>query len=120
MPTRLRRRTSVGTLSLCPPYSAFADDAHGGPPPVRNLSITLFRNQRLTPPRYEERMGNVILFPLKTEPPEVEIDLYTAVDVAIRDLRDIAQFCDDEFVRQRSDECRRMLEAAYATALANG
>ncbi len=65
-------------------------------------------------------MGNVILFPIKTEAPEVEIDLYTAVDVAIRDLRDIARFCDDDVVRQRSDECRRMLEAAFATALANG
>ncbi len=65
-------------------------------------------------------MGKVIPFPIKTEPPEEEIDLCTAVDVAIRDLRDIAQFCDDDLVRQRSDECRRMLEAAFARALASG
>lgn len=65
-------------------------------------------------------MGKVILFPIKTEAPEEEIDLYTAVDVAIRDLRDIAHFCDDDVVRQRSDECRRMLEAAFARALADG
>ena len=65
-------------------------------------------------------MGEVIPFPIKAEPPEEEIDLFTAVDVTIRDLREMAQFAREDEVRQRSDECRRILEAAFARALAGG
>ena len=46
-----------------------------------------------------------------------EIDLMTAVDVAIRDLRDIAERWGDESVRIQADECRRMLERAYNAAV---
>jgi hypothetical protein len=45
-----------------------------------------------------------------------EIDLMTAVDVAIRDLRDIAERWGDESVRVQAEECRRMLERAYNSA----
>jgi hypothetical protein len=63
-------------------------------------------------------MSNVIPF-RKPEPDPAllhEIDLFTAVDAAIRDLRDIAQSCDDE-ARQQADECRRMLERAFRAAV---
>lgn len=46
----------------------------------------------------------------------VDIDLLTAVDAAIRDLRDIAQGCDVK-LREQADECRRMLERAYCAAM---
>ena len=46
-----------------------------------------------------------------------EIDLMTAVDVAIRDLRDISERWGDESVRIQADECRRMLERAYNAAV---
>lgn len=65
-------------------------------------------------------MGKVILFPCKTDSPVDQIDLYTAVDVAIRDLRDIAEHSSDAIARERADECRQMLEAAYDGALASG
>ncbi len=42
-----------------------------------------------------------------------DIDLLTAVDAAIRDLRDIAALCGEETARLQADECRRMLERAY-------
>lgn len=62
-------------------------------------------------------MGKVILFPCKPEPPVEEIDLLTAVDVAIRDLRDIARQCGELPARKQADECRAMLEQAFAAAL---
>jgi hypothetical protein len=61
-------------------------------------------------------MPNVIPFRRRAVPPppdDLDIDLHTAVDVAIRDLRDIAERC-DEAGRQLAEECRRMLERAYA------
>jgi hypothetical protein len=62
-------------------------------------------------------MSNVIPFKKPaTEPvPGGDIDLFTAVDAAIRDLRDIAQGCDGK-VRELADECRRMLERALSAA----
>jgi hypothetical protein len=62
-------------------------------------------------------MSNVIPFkkPAAEPVPGSEIDLFTAVDVAIRDLRDIAQGCDGR-VRERADECRHMLERAFSAA----
>ena len=62
-------------------------------------------------------MSNVIPFRKKKPAVEpvapAEIDLLTAVDAAIRDLRDIADRCDDTGRRQ-ADECRLMLERAFA------
>jgi DNA-directed RNA polymerase len=60
-------------------------------------------------------MPNVIPFRRRAvlPPDDLDIDIYTAVDVAIRDLRDIAERCDDAG-RLLAEECRRMLERAYA------
>lgn len=67
-------------------------------------------------------MGQVIPFRRNATPPEeeIEIDLLTAVDVAIRDLRDISRRCEQEAARQQADECCRMLERALHAALAEG
>ncbi len=46
-----------------------------------------------------------------------DIDLLTAVDVAIRDLRDIAARCTEASARLQAEECRRMLERAYDAAV---
>ena len=43
-----------------------------------------------------------------------EIDLMTVIDVAIRDLRDITANWGDESARVQAEECRRMLERAFA------
>ena len=40
----------------------------------------------------------------------------TAVDAAIRDLRDIVQHWGEERSRIQADECRRMLEQAFLMA----
>ena len=42
-----------------------------------------------------------------------EIDLATAVDVAIRDLREILLCWGSEIARQRAEECESMLRRAY-------
>ena len=64
-------------------------------------------------------MTNIIPFikRVAAQAHETEIDLLTAVDAAIRDLRDIARGCDDT-VREQADECRRMLEQAFRAAVA--
>ena len=59
-------------------------------------------------------MGKVIAFPQPVGLVE-EIDLLTAVDVAIRDLREIA--ARSENCREQAVECLRMLERAYAETL---
>ncbi|HVZ14695.1 MAG TPA: hypothetical protein VG894_09575 [Bauldia sp.] len=46
-----------------------------------------------------------------------EIDLVTAVDAAIRDLRDILAGWGGEAARLQADECRRMLERALDQAV---
>ena len=63
-------------------------------------------------------MSNVIPFTKRIAGPVPgsEIDLFTAVDAAIRDLRDIARGC-DETVRVQADECRMMLEQAFRAAV---
>ena len=63
-------------------------------------------------------MSNVIPFKKKAveSAPWSEIDLFTAVDAAIRDLRDIAHGCDGK-LREQADDCRRMLERAFHTAV---
>ncbi len=65
-------------------------------------------------------MAEIIQFPLRPADPDdeegVDIDLITAVDVAIRDLRDIARALGEDTVRQQAEDCRRMLERAFNTA----
>jgi hypothetical protein len=43
-----------------------------------------------------------------------EIDLATAVDVAIRDLREILSCWGSEVARQRAQECESTLQRAYS------
>jgi hypothetical protein len=43
-----------------------------------------------------------------------EIDLITAVDVAIRDLREILMCWGSEVARQRAQECELMLRRAFS------
>lgn len=47
-----------------------------------------------------------------------DIDLVTALDVAIRDLRDIAVMCDRPEAREQANACLVMLERAYQEAAA--
>ena len=63
-------------------------------------------------------MSNVIPFKKRVPDPvpESDIDIFTAVDAAIRDLRDIAHACDGA-VLDRVIECRRMLEQAFSSAI---
>ncbi|SFM05016.1 hypothetical protein SAMN03159423_5076 [Bradyrhizobium sp. NFR13] len=61
----------------------------------------------------------VIPFPMRVAAPqadECEIDLLSAVDLAIRDLREISQTAND-IAQARARECLAMLESAYAGAL---
>ena len=64
-------------------------------------------------------MAEIIKFRSKADIAEEngELDLITAIDVAIRDLRDISERWGDESVRIQADECRRMLERAYDAAV---
>jgi hypothetical protein len=63
-------------------------------------------------------MSNVV--PFRKRIPDCsadpEIDIFTAVDLAIRDLRDVARGCDGA-VRAQVDECRLMLERAFHSAV---
>jgi hypothetical protein len=43
-----------------------------------------------------------------------EIDLITAIDVAIRDLREILMCWGTDRARQRTEECELMLRQAYS------
>lgn len=63
-------------------------------------------------------MAEIIQFRSKAQLAEDddEIDLFTAVDVAIRDLRDIAARWGEESARAQAEECRLMLERAFAAA----
>jgi hypothetical protein len=49
-----------------------------------------------------------------------EIDLATAVDVAIRDLREILACWGSELSRQRAQECETTLRRAYSGYLNYG
>jgi hypothetical protein len=62
-------------------------------------------------------MSNVILFPGRTSilADEQEIDLLTAVDIAIRDLRQISENSSGP-VRVQARECLRMLERVFTAA----
>ena len=43
-----------------------------------------------------------------------ELDLPTAIDVAIRDLREILMYWGSDKARQRTEECELMLRRAYS------
>jgi hypothetical protein len=61
-------------------------------------------------------MGDVVSFPARNDPDGYwEIDLLTAVDAAIRDLREISERC-DAATRRQAEECREMLERAFFNA----
>jgi len=63
-------------------------------------------------------MADIIAFPSRVRDDEdAEVDLVTAVDAAIRDLRDISQTSTQEPVRKRADECRAMLEEAFRASI---
>jgi len=47
---------------------------------------------------------------------EGDIDLATAVDVAIRDLREILLCWGSEAARQRAQECESMLRRAFSSS----
>jgi hypothetical protein len=68
-------------------------------------------------------MSNVVPFPARpaapTAPEPAELDLLSAVDFAIRDLRDIAIACTDE-ARSQAHDCMDMLERALHAALREG
>jgi len=63
-------------------------------------------------------VSNVIQFPVRETPliEDEEIDLLSAVDIAIRDLREIAATASAS-AQTRALECLTMLEGAYASAL---
>jgi hypothetical protein len=66
------------------------------------------------------RVAEIIPFRRKNRESEEEdsaVDLLTAVDAAIRDLRDIAERWGEESSRVLADECRRMLERAFDAAV---
>lgn len=50
----------------------------------------------------------------------LDIDLMTAVDVALRDLADITQHINLDAAREQAEICRRMLKAAFEAALCEG
>ena len=65
-------------------------------------------------------MADVIAFRPRQPADEeaLEIDLLTAVDAAIRDLRDIGRDSGEGRVREQADACREMLERAYQAIVA--
>ncbi|MFO1183529.1 MAG: hypothetical protein U1E56_01925 [Bauldia sp.] len=64
-------------------------------------------------------MGQVIAFPeaRANDSEEPCLDLLTAVDVAIRDLRDICRNWGEPAGLLQADECLKMLERAFEDAL---
>ena len=61
------------------------------------------------------RVAEIIKFVARADRPgEVpEVDLATAVDVAIRDLREILAAWGEESARKQAEECYRLLLHAY-------
>ena len=60
----------------------------------------------------------MIPFPTRSDALDDEdVDILTALDVAIRDLRDISRQLDHEPTRRQAEDCRRMLEKALISAL---
>jgi hypothetical protein len=71
-------------------------------------------------------MGEVVYLEAWRPTPEafddavLDIDLMSAVDVALRDLADITQHISLEAAREQAEICRRMLKAAFEAALCEG
>ena len=67
-------------------------------------------------------MAKIIEFPRSFGPSAEDgfqdIDIYTAVEVAIRDLRDIARRL-DAAARRQADDCREMLETVLRASAAD-
>jgi hypothetical protein len=63
-------------------------------------------------------MADIILFPVRSriEPEDDDIDLLTAVDAAIRDLREISTRWEEEASRRQAADCLQMLERAFEAA----
>lgn len=63
-------------------------------------------------------MAEIIQFRPRSQITEDDeaVDLYTAVDIAIRDLRDITANWGDESARIQAEECRLMLQRAFEAA----
>ena len=64
-------------------------------------------------------MGQVVQFKLRqvaVKPDEDVIDLVTAVDFAIRDLRDILPHIPQGPIREQAEACRTMLQDALDAA----
>jgi hypothetical protein len=64
-------------------------------------------------------MADIILFRRRVEAAEEDepIDLLTAVDAAIRDLREISARWEEEASRRQAAECLEMLERAFRAAV---
>jgi hypothetical protein len=71
-------------------------------------------------------MGLVLQFRVPERQPAeavfepLDIDLMTAVDVALRDLDDIIPFIGVASVREQAEACRRMLQDSFDAALQAG
>ena len=69
-------------------------------------------------------MGQILQFRLPVQPltmPEpLDIDLLTAVDVALRDLAEVTQYITLPSAREQAEACRLMLQDAYDAATATG
>lgn len=69
-------------------------------------------------------MGQVLQFrmperqPLEVEAEPLDIDLMTAVDVALRDLADIIPYIALPAAREQAEACQRMLQNCLDAALA--
>lgn len=63
-------------------------------------------------------MADIILFRRRNEieAEDEGIDLLTAVDAAIRDLREISDRWEEESSRRQAADCLRMLERAFEAA----
>ena len=64
-------------------------------------------------------MADIILFRRREEieAEDDDIDLLTAVDAAIRDLREIATRWGEEASKRQAADCLQMLERAYEAAV---
>jgi hypothetical protein len=68
-------------------------------------------------------VGDVVAFPVRAALADEDedagaLDLLSAVDIAIRDLRDILRYWDFAPSRDQANECLQMLKGAYRAALA--
>ena len=64
-------------------------------------------------------MADIILFRRREErePEDEGIDLLTAVDAAIRDLREISARWEEEASKRQAADCLQMLERAFHAAI---